>query len=237
MKVVKGIILRVLEYTEDQKIVHVFTEESGFLSLISPAFLFKKRKNPLHLLQISEIEFFPNEKGNLHKLKRVEPMVNLSAAYFDVYKMNIMLLWGEILYVVLKNEQKNEALYDYLYRSIDYLNTAQKDVANFNLFFLYRLPALIGFKIDTPSHSQGNLFNVWEGNFVTKESGKPFVSGVNAANVIYKLCTCELQELSEIALDGKSRSLLLDIILLFFSVHLNVDLNGKNIRVIRELFS
>ena len=54
--------------------------------------------------------------------------------------------------------------------------------------------------------------------------------------MIHKLCSCQVEELADIVLDRKSRSILLDIILLFFSIHLNTDFNIKSIKVIREVF-
>jgi DNA repair protein RecO (recombination protein O) len=40
----------------------------------------------------------------------------------------------------------------------------------------------------------------------------------------------------EIPLNQHSRNILLDIVLLYFSVHLNINFNIKSINVIREVF-
>ena len=107
--------------------------------MISPSVVFKRKTKTVHLLQISEIEFFENEKSDLHKLRQISPIINLPELYFDIFKMNILLLWGEILNLILKNEGKNEELFDYLTHSIEYLNSTHNDIGNFNLYFLYRL--------------------------------------------------------------------------------------------------
>lgn len=236
MEVAKVIILKILDFSDTQKIVHTFSKEKGYLSFISPSSFFKKKNCAVHLMQVVEAEFFYSEKGNFQKLKSVTPVLNLSAIYFDIYKMNIILLWSEILNLILRNEQKNTALFDFLVKSLDYLNTTKNDVANFNLFFLYRIAALIGFKINTSTYSQGFVFNINDGTFVEAGMNEPYISGPNAARTIYKLCTCSVEELGDISLNRKSRSILLDIILLFFGIHLNTDFNIKSIRVIREVF-
>ena len=121
MEIVQGIILKTSPYSETQKIIRIYTKEKGYLSMISPSVVFKRKTKTVHLLQISEIEFFENEKSDLHKLRQISPIINLPELYFDIFKMNILLLWGEILNLILKNEGKNEELFDYLTHSIEYL--------------------------------------------------------------------------------------------------------------------
>ena len=117
MEIVQGIILKTSPYSETQKIIRIYTKEKGYLSMISPSVVFKRKTKTVHLLQISEIEFFENEKSDLHKLRQISPIINLPELYFDIFKMNILLLWGEILNLILKNEGKNEELFDYLTHS------------------------------------------------------------------------------------------------------------------------
>lgn len=237
MEVGKAVILKVTGYSDNQKIIHAFTRERGFLSFISPVLIFKRRNFAVQPMQVVEMEFYENERGGLHRLKQIAPLVNTAGLYSDVCKMNIALLWGEILYLILRNEQKNESLFDYLVRSVEYLNTSEKDTANFNLFFLYRLAAFVGFRINSDTYREGDVFNINDGTFSPVGSGMPYVSGPNAAKTIYRLCICPVEELKEIPLNREARSVLLDVILLFYSIHLNTDFNVKSIQVIREVFS
>lgn len=188
-------------------------------------------------MQVVEIEYFESEKNNLHKLRTINPVLNTPHLYFDIFKMNIVLLWAEILYLILKNEDKNEDLFDYIIRSVDYLNSSQADVGNFNLFFLYRLVTPLGFRIDADSWQEGSVFNISDGGFYPPTASIPHISGPNTARIIHQLCTCQPEELKTIPLNRQSRNILLDVILHFFNLHLNIDFNVKSIQVIREIFS
>ena len=149
MHTIKAIILKSIPHSEQQQILHVYSEERGYMQMITPLALFKRKANTsAQCMQIVEIEFIPNERGGLHKLKSLSPLVNTSAIYFDVYKMNIALLWGEILNLVLRDSNPNPDLYEYIKTSVEYLNFTRDDVANFNLLFLFRLSKLLGFSID-----------------------------------------------------------------------------------------
>ena len=213
MEIVQGIILKTSPYSETQKIIRIYTKEKGYLSMISPSVVFKRKTKTVHLLQISEI------------------------VYFDIFKMNILLLWGEILNLILKNEGKNEELFDYLTHSIEYLNSTHNDIGNFNLYFLYRLAGFIGFRINTSSWQENYVFNINDGSFYPSDPATPYISGPNTAKIIYQLCTCPLTEIKAIPLNRQSRNILLDVILLFYSIHLNINFNIKSIQVIREVFA
>lgn len=237
MEVVTGIILKIQHYSDQQKIVCVFSRERGYMSFISPSFVFKRKSSLAGIcMQIAEMEYYDNTKGGFYKLKSLSPIVNNAAVYLDVYKMNIVLLWSEILNLLLKREQKNVDLFDFIRQSVEYLNTTSGDIANFNLFFLYHLVTLLGFRINTETYTEGAVFNLNDGSFISADTKASYISGPNAAKAIYTFCTCRLEDLKLIPMDRKSRSILLDIVLLFFSVHFNLDFNIKSIKVIRDVF-
>lgn len=237
MEVCKAIILKTTNYTDTQKIIYAYSLEKGYLSLISPSLIFKRRSSPVHLLQLTEIEYFENSKGSLHKLKCASALTNLPELYSDIFKMNIILLWGEILNLILRNEGKNEILFDFIVQSAEYLNSTREGVGNFNLFFLYRLTGIIGFRINTDTWQEGYVFNIHDGSFYPAGNTLSGISGPNTAKIIYRLCISPLEEIKDIPLDRQSRNILLDIILLFLSTHLNLNFNIKSVQIIREVFS
>ena len=232
----KAVILKTTNYSDTQKIIHVYSLEKGYLSLISPAMIFKRKSSPVHLMQIVEVEYDENRRANFHKLRSASPLINLSNLYFDIFKMNIIFLWGEALNLLLRNEEKNEPLFEFISHSVEYLNSSSIGVGNFNLFFLYRLTGFIGFKINTSSWKEGFVFNLDDGSFYAVNNNISYISGANSATMIHQLCTCEVYTVKTIILNRQARNILLDIILLFYNRHLNINFNIKSIQVIREVF-
>ena len=208
------------------------------MQLITPMALFKRKNNhTVQCMQIVEIEYFPNERGGLHKLKSASSLVNTSSVYFDVFKMNIALLWGEILDLVLRHSDPNEEVFEYVRYSVEYLNTSREDIANFNLLFLFRLSRIMGFGIDTDTYRPDYVFNINDGCFYPTGAPENYYTGPHSARIIRELCVCPLESLKDIPLNQQSRKILLDIALLFLGFHLNLDFNTKSIWVIREIFS
>lgn len=236
MKVVQVIVIKIVPYSDTQRIIRTFSKESGYLSFIVPTYLIKKRGEQIHPLQLLEIEFQPNDKGTLHKMKSATPLQTTHNLYFDIIKMNIALLWGEYLDLILREEKQNEALYNYLSTSIAYLTTLEESVGNYNLYFLYRLTTFVGFKIDSLSYHDGFIFNLENGKFFPESAGKEAIAGPNAARIVYQLISHPLDQLSNIRLNRQGRSILLDILSEYFSLHLNTDFHTKSMKVIRSVF-
>lgn len=237
MEVVKAIVLKSIPFTENQRILKTFSAERGYMSFITPEVFFRsKNNNAIQCMQITEIEFIPNHRNGLHKIKTIHPIKNTASIYFDVYKMNIALLWGEILNLSLQHEEKNEDLFDFIAHAIEYLNDAGKEIANFNLFFLYRFCGLMGFRIDTSSYRPEYVFNISDGGFYPPEEYPHYASGPHSARAIHHFCSCQPEDIQNITLNRESRSILLDILLLFLEFHLNLNFNIKSINVIRDIF-
>ena len=85
MEIVQGIILKTSPYSETQKIIRIYTKEKGYLSMISPSVVFKRKTKTVHLLQISEIEFFENEKSDLQNLSDHQPARVIFRYFQDEY--------------------------------------------------------------------------------------------------------------------------------------------------------
>jgi DNA repair protein RecO (recombination protein O) len=238
MQVVNAIILKSAPFTENQRILRLFSAERGFLSLITPDTLHKRQgSTAVQCMQIVEVEYTENTRGGIHKLKSIRPECNTNAIYLDIFKMNIALLWGEVLCLILRHEERNEPLYDYLRQSVEYLSAAGEDAANFNLFFLYRLCGLLGFRIETSTYRPGYLFDPGAGRFCPPPAPSGALVGPRAARTIYQLCNDPLLSIRQIPLNREGRGMLLDVVLLFLGYHLNLDFNTKSIRVIREIFA
>jgi DNA repair protein RecO (recombination protein O) len=238
MEVANAIVLQAVPYLERQRIARLFSRERGFLSMITPATASRRMDGgAFRAMQIVEVEYAASTRGGLHGLRSIRPSRATNAIGLDIVKMNVALLWGEVLYPVLRDEPRNEPLHDYLRRSVEYLDAAGSDVANFNLFFLYRLCGLLGIRVDTSTFRPGYLFHPRDGRFCPPGVPSAAIVGPRAAAAIYRLCHDPLETAGEIPLNREGRGLLLDTVLSFIGYHLHVNLDTKGVRVLREVFA
>ena len=144
----EAIVLHSLKYGEQRVIVDMFTRSHGRLAFIVPlprsarSTLKKQYFQPLTLLTI-EMDVRPQQQ--LQKLKDASLLSPLSSLLSAPDKLTIGLFVAEFLYHALKGEQQNEPLFEYVLSSLQWLDGATDRYANFHLVFLMRLSRFLGF--------------------------------------------------------------------------------------------
>lgn len=144
----EAIVLRTIKYGEQRLIVDMFTRQQGRMAFIVPlpksahAKLRKQHFQPLSLLSI---EADVRQQVQLQKLRETSVLYPLSSLLSQPEKLSISLFLSEFLYYALRDEQQNEALFDYVLSSIEWLDGCESGFANFHLVFLMRLSRFLGF--------------------------------------------------------------------------------------------
>ena len=124
-----SIVLSKLKYKDYDLIVKCYTKERGIVSYMLKGVLKSKKGQtktvyfqPLSQLQIEE-NFKPNQ--TLHFIKEVKLNYIYKSLHTNIYKSAIVLFISEILSNVLKEEEKNVKLYDYLETALQYLDNEE----------------------------------------------------------------------------------------------------------------
>ena len=141
-------MLHSVKYGEQKLIVDMFTRQWGRLSFAlqlprtAQAKLKKQYFQPLTLLNI---EADIRQQVQLQKISEASILSPLPSLLSDPSKLAIGLFVCEFLYYALRDEQHNEPLFDYVRTSIEWLDGREHDFANFHLVFLMRLSRFLGF--------------------------------------------------------------------------------------------
>ncbi|MDR1272979.1 MAG: recombination protein O N-terminal domain-containing protein [Odoribacteraceae bacterium] len=238
MRAENAIVLKNVPLPGGRVVTRIFSRERGHVSLVVPRVLDGRPTAAFtRCMQPVELEFEDIPRGGLHRVTSIFPSRDVEEVYGDMIKRGVALLWGEVLCPVLGHEGRNEALHDYLSRSVEYLSAATGGVANFNLFFLYRLCSLLGFRVDVSSYRPGYLFDAGDGRFHAPPPPSRFCADAACSGLIRGLCEDSLESASRLRLDRVSRVALLDAALLFIGLHLDVSFDTKALRVVRSIFS
>ena len=132
----EAIVLHSLKYGETRLIVDLFTREAGRLSCIVPlpktprSRLKKQYFQPMTLL---EVEIDLRQRLQLQKMKDARLLSAYATIPFSPEKLALSLFVAEFLYHALRSEQKNEHLFAYICDSMQWLDIAEKNFANFSL--------------------------------------------------------------------------------------------------------
>ena len=213
----EAIVLHSLKYGEGRIITDMYTREHGRLSFIVPAPRSERSKikkqylQPLTLLSI-ECDVRPLQQ--LQKLRDASLLTPLPSLYSDAKKLTIGLFVAEFLYHALRDEQHDAPLFNYVRNSIEWLDGAEKNFANFHLVFLMRLSRFLGFY---PNLEEENDY-------------------FDQASRIRLLMRMDYPTMHLFRLSRTERNRILELLLLYYRLHLPSFPALRSLSVLQELY-
>ncbi|MGJ8591243.1 MAG: DNA repair protein RecO [Aquaticitalea sp.] len=233
-----GIVLSKIKYRDNDLIVKCYTSERGIVSYLLRGVLNSKKGNaraayfqPLSQLQIEE-----NYKANqsLQFISDIKLSTVYKSLHSNIPKTAIVMFLSEVLSSVLKEEERNDHLYDYIETSLLWLD-AEESVTNFHLLFLLNLTKHLGFYPDTTG-MENPFFNLNTGAFELNSQNLYTISEENLS-VLKQLLGINFDALHTIKLNSKQRQSFLNMLLLYFELHLGDFKKPKSLVIFNQVFN
>jgi DNA repair protein RecO (recombination protein O) len=204
----KGIVLGFIRYKESSIIARIYTKDLGLRSYIV---------NGVRSIKTSKIAFFQpltvldlvvyeKEKTDIQRIAEMQIAYPFQSIPFKPYKISISFFLTELLGKSLKDETKNEELYDFLENSIKIFDQLTF-FANFHLQFLIQLSEFLGFAIHDSHELQSQLIHA--GYKLFNPQYHDIINELIAGNY-----------LSTVNMNGHLRSEIADYLLKFYALHL-----------------
>ena len=219
---IQGIVLQAIRYGDTSLIVKVFTRSLGLHSYMVKGAFNRNSKNRASLFQnlhlINYVEVGKPNKSSLGYMKDVQIATVYQSIPFVMNKSAILMYVNELLSKTLTEQEPNEPLYDFIERSLLWLDLVHEDYANFPLFFTLELTRHLGFYPKT-NHEMGYCFDMMEGSFVHDYPIHPYYFDVEAATTLAQLLNAGIDEACHIPLNVGQRRALLDGLIVFMRLH------------------
>ena len=219
---IQGIVLQSIRYGDTSLIVKVFTRNYGLKSYMVKGALNRNSKNRVALFQnLNLINYIGVEKvnrGTLGYMKDVQLSFVYQSLPLVMNKSAIMMYVSELLSKTITEQEQNEALYDFVVRSLQWLDLVEKDYANFPLFFTLELTRHLGF-YPKSNRKDGYCFDMMEGSFVPDYPLHPYYFDVESAALLSRLLDVGIDEACGIPLRVSHRRELLDNLIVFMRLH------------------
>lgn len=232
-----SIVLSKLKYRDYDLIVKCYTQQRGVVSYILRGVLKSKRgqTKTVYFQALSQLQIEENYKPNqsLHSIKEVKLNYIYKSLHTNIYKSAIVLFLSEILSNVLKEEEKNENLFNYIETALQYLDN-EDDFSNFHLLFLLKLTRYLGF---LPQNLNDNYayFNLESGIFEATNQGVYSIFGTNLT-LLKRLLGINFDALDSIKINAKQRQEFLNMLLYYFELHLGSFKKPKSLQVLNDVF-
>lgn len=239
LETTQGIVLHYNRYNDDSAIVDIFTLSHG-----SIPFLVRdrrqQRKSGLHTtllrpLNIVELVFDLRPSASLQKIQELHIAHCYTSLPYHPIKETVALFLSEFLHGALRNEVRNPDLYHYLIYSLQWLDAAHEGFANFHVAFLIRLTHYLGFWPNIKDKENLPYFDLRDGIATnTEPAHSAFLKGEEAA-ILPKLLRMNLRNMHKFQLTHQQRNRILDVLTLYYQLHVPEFRNLKSLGVLREI--
>ena len=217
-------------YTKDfGRVTYIAPNTHGRKSKVSRALL-----QPLSILDM-EVEHLNNR--DLHRIKEAKCGFTVTQLHYHPVKNAIALFLSEVLYRVIQEKEPNLPMFDYLCRSIKWLDIADDGIANFHLSFLLQLSHYLGIRPNGESFKLGFFFDLI--NSVFSESLPEHNSYLNREDTVVfeRLLKINYENMALYTFTGQERTAIIRYIIKYYRLHTSDFPEIKSLAVMQSLFS
>jgi DNA repair protein RecO (recombination protein O) len=233
----RGIVFKATNYSESSVIVQVFTEKLGMQSYMVNGARKPRAKisqnilQPMHLL---EMVVYHKPSVDIQRISELRQVPVFSSIPYDVAKRSIAMFLNEVLYRSIRQHPADEALFDYIFHSIELLDRMESGVVNFHLYFLLKLSKFLGFY---PNNSSGEFFDLKSGSYTNSRPVHYLILEPPYSTYWALLLKSRFENLDTIHLSSGERRVILEKILDYYRLHIEGFGEIKSHRILEEVLS
>jgi DNA repair protein RecO (recombination protein O) len=234
----KAILLNHVRYSDNSLIARFYTRDYGRMSVMVRGLSSRKGGTKFTYFQplnIFNIELYHNENREVQNLKELSLSFIPRKILADVTRGSVAIFMSEILYSVIREEDPNRMLFDFIESSIFTLDEMDQGLSNFHLWFLVAFTAYAGIG-PSPTNLEDYYFDMLTGQFTVSPPMHPDCMEPRAAAVLNRLLRVTPAELGALYLTGEDRSEMLTMMLRYYTLHLTGIKQINSLSVLKDIF-
>lgn len=240
LETTRGIVLHYNRYNDDSAIVDIFTLSRGSVSFLVRDR--RQRKGGLHTtllrpLNIVELTFDYRPSLSLQRLQELHIAHCYTSLPYDPIKETVALFLSEFLHNVLRSEVKNDALYHYIIYSLQWFDATSDGMANFHIAFLVRLTHYLGFWPNIDRRHPQPFFDLKESVATSSEPQHNFFLKGEEVEKLPLLLRISLRNMHRFLLNRQQRNRILDVLTLYYRLHVPEFRDLRSLAVLREVMA
>ncbi|MBU0695218.1 MAG: DNA repair protein RecO [Bacteroidetes bacterium] len=204
----KGIVLKITDYAENSIIAKILTQKFGMQTYMINGVKKPKAKIRLNMLQplhLLDMVVYHKPNGNMQRISdaRSEPI--LQTIPYDILKSSLVMFINEMIYKSVKEQHEDEMMFEFIFKSIEWLDAADEGITNFHLIFLSKLTRFLGFYPDMSTIEKSAFFDLKHGVFTRQQPSHIYLIEEQFIKKWIDLFLWPLDDFNQFKLDQKSR--------------------------------
>lgn len=235
-----ALVLNRIKYSDSSSITQLYTQKFGRLSVLIRHSKNKKsvsKKSILQPLFLLDVNIQYKKSREIQQCKEIVNNPVFQDIPFNIVKSSIVLFLAEFLTKVLKEEETNPSLFEFLSSSIQLFDQTEKEASNFHIVFLYELSKFLGFYPKNNYSEINRFFNLRDGYYSKFRESDQISLNEILSEQLYQVSQKGLRFMNEIKLSREQRNNLLKVLITYYRFHLPEIGKIKSIDVLNQLFS
>jgi len=233
---INGIILQNTKYQDKSNILKIYTLQHGIQSyVVNIGQSGKSKIKPAHVMGLNQIEFIEQTKQN-RSIQRISD-IRVSYIYQHLFnnpvKNTITIFLNEVLLKALKEQHENKELYQFIIESLRVFDSQDYEATNFHLHFMVELSKHLGFYPNNNYSKQNCLFDLQDGIFTSDVPIHLYYADSELSFYLSEL----LSHKSSFNCNAKTRADLLQVLIMFYRLHLPNFGEIKSIQILKEILA
>jgi DNA repair protein RecO (recombination protein O) len=236
----RGIVLKTTLYSENSVIVQIFTEKFGIQSYIINGVKKPKAKISMNMLQplhLVDMVVYNKMNSDIQRVSELRPSPVFRTIPYDIIKSAIVLFLNEVLYKSIRQQMTDEHLFDFIFNAICWFDETEELHVNFHLAFLLKLSRFLGFAPSMETKSDQSYFDLQEGEFKSMPPAHAYFMDKEDAGHFISLFILPFEKINEIILENNTRRLVLDKILVYYTLHTASFGNIRSHQILEDVLS
>lgn len=238
----RGVVLRAVRYGETSLVATLFTEAFGIQSYMVKGVRREAVRSVMRAAHFQpatllDLVVTHHSRGGLQHIRECRWSCLLTETGRDIRKQSVALFMMELLLKCLRQPEPQPELFALTVESLLSLETGGPGfAANFPIHFSIRLARLLGFHLEEGYRDDRPYLDLREGVFLPDPPQHPHAADREAGRLMDRFIRCpDANAAQEIPLDREARRRLLDLCLLFLSLHVPDFGALRSLPVLQEL--
>lgn len=235
----RAIVLHAIKYGDSSLIVDCFTRQWGRKSFLIKGVRKSRKGNRSNLFQplfLLDLDVYFRDGRELQWIKEAGFPGRPPVFPGDVRKSTQAIFLAEVLKKTLHQEEKDEALFNFLESSIEFLDHSVEACFSFHLLFLFKLTRFLGF-YPGRQNGQGDLFFHPDAGSFSQFPGGREIDMEKTLGTLWNACfTIDYSTADQVFTNHFQRNIFLDSLLGYYRIHQENFGELRSLEIIRSVF-
>ena len=224
----QGIVFSYIKYRETSIIAKIFTDAFGIQAYLIQGVRSRKPRYNIALFQplrLLDMVVYYKRQSSIQRVSEVRCYAPHSDILTNIHKATMAVFLAEFLAKVIREEEHNAQLFNFLWREVVRLNEQTTGYEFFYLTFMLRLSHYLGFGISTFQDIYTHL----------RRSGQYWEIDQKALEDLDSMLPGQHEVRRPINIDKASRRRITEAIIKFYQLHIGSLDTLKSLRVLQEI--